>query len=92
MIPLVLFNGGRNSVKLQKDTHIEMVLTIEELNDDTLLVNSEEVIPDDADWEESLPLCPAEKTPLGKFSFIDLIDLTNTLLTEEEKLDQLDVL
>uniref|UniRef100_A0A0K0FZA2 Peptidase A2 domain-containing protein n=1 Tax=Strongyloides venezuelensis TaxID=75913 RepID=A0A0K0FZA2_STRVS len=48
MIPLVLFNAGRNPVQLYKDTHIGMIHTIQELNDDTLLVNSE-VIPDDAD-------------------------------------------
>uniref|UniRef100_A0A0N5BZ40 RNA-directed DNA polymerase n=2 Tax=Strongyloides papillosus TaxID=174720 RepID=A0A0N5BZ40_STREA len=92
IVPLVLFNAGRNPVKLHRNTHIGMVHTIEELNDDTLLVNSEEVIPDDADWEETLPPYPVGKVPLDKSSFIELIDLTNTLLTEEGKLDLLDIL
>uniref|UniRef100_A0A0K0FSE5 RNA-directed DNA polymerase n=1 Tax=Strongyloides venezuelensis TaxID=75913 RepID=A0A0K0FSE5_STRVS len=91
MIPLVLFNAERSSVQLYKDTHIGMIHTIQELNDDTLLVNSEKVIPDDADWEETLSPYPARKIPLDKFSFIELIILTNTLLTEEGKSKLFDI-
>uniref|UniRef100_A0A0N5C294 RNA-directed DNA polymerase n=1 Tax=Strongyloides papillosus TaxID=174720 RepID=A0A0N5C294_STREA len=92
MVPLVLVNAGRNPVKLHKDTHIGMVHTIEELDDNTLLVNSEEVVPDDADWEETLPPYSDDMTPLDKTSFIKLIDLSNTLLTENEKKILLDIL
>uniref|UniRef100_A0A0K0FRU1 RNA-directed DNA polymerase n=1 Tax=Strongyloides venezuelensis TaxID=75913 RepID=A0A0K0FRU1_STRVS len=91
MIPLVLFNVERSSVQLYKDTHIGMIHIIQELNDDTLLVNSEKVILDDADWEETLSPYPARKIPLDKFSFIELIILTNTLLTEEGKSKLLDI-
>uniref|UniRef100_A0A0N5CFM1 RNA-directed DNA polymerase n=1 Tax=Strongyloides papillosus TaxID=174720 RepID=A0A0N5CFM1_STREA len=85
IIPIVLINAGRNPVNLKKDTHIGHVHTIQEINENTLLVTSEEVIPDDADWEETLPPYPSQTDPIDYNSFIELIDLSESILTDEGK-------
>uniref|UniRef100_A0A0N5BYR6 RNA-directed DNA polymerase n=1 Tax=Strongyloides papillosus TaxID=174720 RepID=A0A0N5BYR6_STREA len=91
IIPIVLVNAGRNPVDLRKDTHIGQVHMIKEINEDTLLVTSEEVIPDDADWEETLPPYPSSIDPIDYDSFIKLIDLSLSILSEKGKQKLLDI-
>uniref|UniRef100_A0A0K0FTF4 Peptidase A2 domain-containing protein n=1 Tax=Strongyloides venezuelensis TaxID=75913 RepID=A0A0K0FTF4_STRVS len=91
IIPIVLINAGRNPVDLKKDTHIGHVHTIQEINEDTLLVTSEEVIPDDADWEETLLPYPSQTDPIDYDSFIELINLSESILTEKGKQKLLEI-
>uniref|UniRef100_A0A0N5BMH8 RNA-directed DNA polymerase n=1 Tax=Strongyloides papillosus TaxID=174720 RepID=A0A0N5BMH8_STREA len=92
IIPIVVVNAGRNPVYLKKDTHIGSVHTIEEIDENTLVVNGEEVIPDDADWEKDLPPYPIQKVPIGKDEFVELIDLSSSALSPESRKRLLDIL
>uniref|UniRef100_A0A0K0FZC0 RNA-directed DNA polymerase n=1 Tax=Strongyloides venezuelensis TaxID=75913 RepID=A0A0K0FZC0_STRVS len=71
---------------MRKDTHIVYLHTIqEEINENTLLATSEEVIPDDADCEKTLPSYSLLTDPIDYNSFIELINLSESILTEKGK-------
>uniref|UniRef100_A0A0N5BP18 RNA-directed DNA polymerase n=1 Tax=Strongyloides papillosus TaxID=174720 RepID=A0A0N5BP18_STREA len=76
-IPIVVINAGKNPVKIPKHSYIGDVFAIEEIDKDTLRVHSEEIIPEDADWEDSLPPYPMSSEPLSQEAFEKLITSSN---------------
>uniref|UniRef100_A0A0N5BTW0 RNA-directed DNA polymerase n=1 Tax=Strongyloides papillosus TaxID=174720 RepID=A0A0N5BTW0_STREA len=76
-IPIVVINAGKNPVKIPKHSYIGDVFAIEEIDKDTLRVHSEEIIPEDADWEDSLPPYPMSSEPLSQEAFETLITSSN---------------
>uniref|UniRef100_A0A0K0FAX1 Reverse transcriptase domain-containing protein n=1 Tax=Strongyloides venezuelensis TaxID=75913 RepID=A0A0K0FAX1_STRVS len=76
-VPIVVVNAGKNPVQIAKNTYIGDVFAIEEIDKHTLRVHSEEIIPEDADWEESLPPYPHSSAPLTKEEFEIIITSSN---------------
>uniref|UniRef100_A0A0N5BBX0 RNA-directed DNA polymerase n=1 Tax=Strongyloides papillosus TaxID=174720 RepID=A0A0N5BBX0_STREA len=92
IVPVVLVNAGRNPVRLTKDTHIGQVRTIQEIDPNTLVVTSEEVIPEDADWEDALPPYPQDPQEIDEDSFYELIDLSDSALSSKDRAKLLNIL
>uniref|UniRef100_A0A0N5CC24 RNA-directed DNA polymerase n=1 Tax=Strongyloides papillosus TaxID=174720 RepID=A0A0N5CC24_STREA len=72
-IPITVVNTGNNPVIIAKDTYIGDIYAIEEIDENKIRVYSEEVIPEDADWEAFLPPYPSSQAPLQKDEFQKLI-------------------
>uniref|UniRef100_A0A0K0F2A0 RNA-directed DNA polymerase n=1 Tax=Strongyloides venezuelensis TaxID=75913 RepID=A0A0K0F2A0_STRVS len=85
IVSVVIVNAGRNPVRLTENTHIGQVQSIQEIDPHTLVVTSEEVIPEDADWEDALPPYPQNPQQLNKDSFYELIDLSDSALSSKDR-------
>uniref|UniRef100_A0A0K0FBD7 Uncharacterized protein n=1 Tax=Strongyloides venezuelensis TaxID=75913 RepID=A0A0K0FBD7_STRVS len=70
---VILQNHGANTVLIPANTEIGNLHSIEEVDDNTIRISGDEIIPEDAAWEDSLPNYPESHAPLTREQLMDSI-------------------
>uniref|UniRef100_A0A0N5BIJ3 Reverse transcriptase domain-containing protein n=1 Tax=Strongyloides papillosus TaxID=174720 RepID=A0A0N5BIJ3_STREA len=82
---VILQNHGSNTVLIPANTEIGNLHSIEEVDDNTIRISGDEIIPEDAAWEDSLPNYPESHAPLTREQLMDSISWTNCTLSPKAK-------
>uniref|UniRef100_A0A0K0FQK3 RNA-directed DNA polymerase n=1 Tax=Strongyloides venezuelensis TaxID=75913 RepID=A0A0K0FQK3_STRVS len=82
---VILQNHGANTVLIPANTEIGTLHSIEEVDDNTIRISGDEIIPEDAVWEDSLPNYPESHAPLTREQLMDSISWTNCTLSPKAK-------
>uniref|UniRef100_A0A0N5BZL7 Reverse transcriptase domain-containing protein n=1 Tax=Strongyloides papillosus TaxID=174720 RepID=A0A0N5BZL7_STREA len=82
---VILQNHGLNTVLIPANTEIGNLRSIEEVDDNTIRISGDEIIPEDAAWEDSLPNYPESHAPLTREQLMDSISWTNCTLSPKAK-------
>uniref|UniRef100_A0A0K0FSS5 RVP domain-containing protein n=1 Tax=Strongyloides venezuelensis TaxID=75913 RepID=A0A0K0FSS5_STRVS len=70
---VILQNHGANTVLIPANTEIGTLHSIEEVDDNTIRIPGDEIIPEDAAWKDSLPNYPESHAPLTREQLMDSI-------------------